>query len=144
MLEFTFACARNCSNPLRYAQIWLYRPRIFGCSEYPSNCHLGGMSTDHPLQLSGFNPSSPGGYFASAVSSPSSMTQEGVSHVMEFTNSSSSTPSMPSNFTYLSEMNSIPTPAQGDSHQSHDIPALKIPNQQQLELLEVNHQTTPP
>ena len=138
MLKFAFACARNCSNPLRQAPISLYSPRIIACSsEYPSNCHLGGMSTDHPLQLSGFNPSSPGGYFGSAVSSPSSMTQEGA-HVMEFTNSSSSTPSMPSNFTYLSEMNSIPTPAQGDSHQSHDIPALKIPNQQQLELLEVS------
>jgi hypothetical protein len=50
----------------------------------------------------------------------------------------SNNPSMPSNFTFLNEINSIQTFPQQSTHQSHDIPALITPSQQQLDLLEVN------
>lgn len=116
-----------------------------------------GMS-DHPLQLSGFNTSSQN-FFGSSVSSSSSSVNQSNSnpndnHLMEFTSGSdsiirstmthqhSNNPSMPSNFTFLNEINSIQTPQnQHQTHPSHDIPALITPNPQQLEqLLEVNKQ----
>jgi hypothetical protein len=123
-------------------------------SDYSTNCSMG--MTEHPLQLSGFNPPSSNNFFSSVSSSAPAVNQTSPNpsdnNLMDFTPSSDSinrnqlnshhstnNPSMPSNFTFLDQINSINNSQTPQNHQnpSHDnIPALIPPNPAQLELLE--------
>ena len=126
---------------------------------------------EHPLQLSTYpsnqsyfgsqiGPNS-GSNSSGPIGSPVSANQSDSGHGMDFSGrmdfspgppggqsgpnqspmNNSDNPSMPSNFTFMSEINSIAPvnqPVNQHQTQSHDIPALITPNQQQLELLEVS------